>query len=73
MEQVITRIKRGAYEGAVIQNKNQYFARVTQAGKTIKDAGPFYDQDEAEVELGTLIDTAWREVSGPKPKLVRRV
>lgn len=74
MGQIITRIKRGAYAGSVIQEKNQYFLNVTLSGKSVKDAGPYYDQDEAEVELGTLIDTVWREMNSSKEsKLVRRI
>jgi len=74
MGQVITRIKRGIYSGSVIQEKNQYFLNVTLSGKSVKDAGPYFDQDEAEVELGTLIDTVWREAnSSTKSKLVRRL
>lgn len=73
MGQIITKIKRGSFEGTVTQEQNKYFLSVTQAGKHMKDAGPYFDQDEAEVELGTLIDTVWREISSTKGKLVRRV
>lgn len=70
---VLTTIKRGVYEGTVVQNGNQYFAVVYNGKIKLKEAGPYYDQDEAEVELGTLIDDAWRETASPKGKLVRRM
>lgn len=74
MARVMTTIKRGTYEGTLIQDvkTNQFFAVVMQAGKEVKKGGPYYDQDEAEVELGTLIDNVWREAIPAKSPLARR-
>lgn len=73
MTQILTRIKRGLFEGTVVQEANKYFAYAYKGTKELAKAGPFFDQDEAEVELGTLIDTEWRKTSGTKAKLVRRL
>ena len=72
---VLTQIKRGPYTGTLIQEGNKYFAKVYIGTdeKPVKEAGPYFDQDEAEVELGTLIDTAWREKTSTSSKLVRRM
>lgn len=70
---IVSQIKRGTLEGTVTQDKNQYFCTVFQGGKKLKEAGPYFDQDEADMELGTLIDNAWREAPSTKDKLVRRM
>lgn len=71
---IITMIRRGGLEARLeMDAKNQYMARVYQKDKQLKEAGPYYDQDEAEVELGALLDVVWREMSSTKEKLVRRL
>ncbi len=74
MRKILTKIVRGALEGRLEQEGTNYYAIVSKGGRTVKESPVYNDQDEAEVELGTLIDQYWRESSGlPKTKTVRRL
>lgn len=75
-QKLITRIKRGPLEGVLFQEGNSFFVKVVKSGtgQLIKEnTEPFYDQEEAEVMLGGMLDDAWREVSLVKNKTVRRM
>lgn len=75
-QKVITRIKRGPLEGVLFQEGNSFFVKVLRVGSTQvlkENSEPFYDQEEAEVMLGGMLDDAWREISLVKNKTVRRM
>lgn len=73
----LTTVKRGPLEGYVMQDGNRIYLQVFKSGRKIKESDPgkpYYDQEEAEIELGSLIDTAWREDNSlPKQGTVRRI
>lgn len=73
MEKVMTTVIRGQLTAQVNFKDGRYYAKISKEKKILKELGPFSDQDEAEVEIGTALDTIWRENNGLQgPKLVRR-
>lgn len=70
----MTTVKRGLLTGTVIFKDNRFYSIIRKDKKIMKELGPFSDQDEAEVEMGTVLDTIWRENNGLQgPKTVRRL